>query len=285
VLEVDVQNFFDTLDHEVCRELLRQRVCDGVIVRLVGKWLNAGVLENGVVKRSDDGTPQGGVISPLLANIYLHHVLDDWWVRDVLPRMRGDAFLIRYADDFVLCFEHEDDARRVQAALGERFQKYGLTLHPTKTRLLPFARPWGDAGTHSEPGQPRSFDFLGFTHYWGKTRKGGWAVKRKTAKSRLTRAVRAVAEWCRENRHKPLATQAEQLTKKIKGHYAYYGVTGNFRALVIFLYFVQLSWWKCLRTRSQRTRLTADTFYHKLLARYPMPRPRVVHSAMSAAKL
>lgn len=284
VLDVDVQSFFDTLDHQVCRDLLSKRVSDGVIIRLVGKWLNAGVLEGGVVRRSEAGTPQGGVISPLLANIYLHEVLDRWWVEDVLPRMRGQAFLIRYADDFVICFEHEDDARKVQAVLPKRFEQYSLRLHPEKTRLLRFERPRGDDAPRSGPGQSRSFDFLGFTHTWAKTRKGGWAVLRSTVRSRFTRAVRAITEWCRQHLHAPLAYQAKMLAAKLRGHDQYYGITGNFRALRSLRYWVEIAWWKSLRRRSQRS-LSAARFSKIILARFPLPPPRVMHSVYRSAKL
>jgi RNA-directed DNA polymerase len=285
VMDVDVQSFFDTLDHRQCQDLLRQRVSDGVIVRLVGKWLNAGVLQGGVVRRRDVGTPQGGVISPLLANIYLHHVLDAWWVQEVLPRMRGQAFLIRYADDFVICFEREDDARRVQAVLPERFQKYGLTLHPEKTRLLRFERPMkGRAMPASGPGCTRTFDFLGLTHFWAKARSGRWAVMRATARSRFRRVLQAFTEWCRTHMHAPLEYQAKMLGKKLKGHDGYYGITGNSPMLSRLRHFVKMIWWKCLRRRSQRN-MTADAFFKAILTRYPLPHARAVHSTLRKAKL
>lgn len=285
VLDVDVQSFFDTLDHRCCQEMLRQRVSDGVIVRLVGKWLNAGVLDGGVVRRREKGTPQGGVISPLLANIYLHHVLDAWWVQEVLPRMRGQAFLIRYADDFVVCFEREDDARRVQAVLPERFQKYGLTLHPEKTRLLRFERPAKrGALPASVPGSVRSFDFLGFTHHWAKARSGSWVVLRRTMRSRFTRTLGAIAEWCRQHMHAPLAYQVKMLGMKLRGHDAYFGITGNSGMIWKLRHFVKLIWWKSLRRRSQRI-LNANTFYKVILARYPLPPARAVHSILRKAKL
>lgn len=285
VLDVDVQSFFDTLDHQRCQEMLRQRVSDGVVVRLVGKWLNAGVLEGGVVRRREKGTPQGGVISPLLANIYLHHVLDTWWVQDVAPRMRGEAFLIRYADDFVLCFEREDDARRVQAVLPERFRKHGLTLHPEKTRLLRFERPVrGGSLPAGGPGPAHSFDFLGFTHLWAKTLSGGWAVKRRTMRSRFTRTLRAITDWCRRHMHAPLRYQAKMLAMKLRGHDAYFGITGNSGMISKLRHFVKWIWWRQLRRRSQRI-LTADFFYKKILARYPLPPARAVHSILRTAKL
>jgi RNA-directed DNA polymerase len=290
VLDVDVQSFFDTLDHQRCQEMLRERVSDGVIGRLVGKWLNAGVLTDGVYRREELGTPQGGVISPLLANIYLHVVLDRWWVEEVLPRLRGKAFLIRYADDFVICFEHEDDARRVQAVLPKRFERYGLRIHPDKTRLVRFARPKDGDVPPSGPGMTRSFDFLGFTHHWGRGRttkkmKSKQVVKRRTMRSRFARMVKSIAEWLRQHLHETLANQAKQLGAMLRGHYAYYGITGNADALARLFYAVKLVWWKSLCRRSQRGKILLDHFYKVILARYPLPEPTVVHSAFRSAKL
>src|SRR5207247_2654515 len=183
IVEVDIRKFYDTLDHAHLRELLQLRVRDGVLLRLIGKWLNAGVLEDGSITLPEAGTPQGGVISPLLANVYLHYVLDVWFEREVKPRLRGRVFLIRYADDFVIGFACEKDARRVLEVLPKRFGKYGLTLHPDKTRLVPFQRPAPQPPSNSSEHGRRSgtFDLLGFTHYWGRSRKGVWVVKRKTA--------------------------------------------------------------------------------------------------------
>jgi group II intron reverse transcriptase/maturase len=285
VLDVDVQSFFDTLDHQRCQEMLRERVSDGVIGRLVGKWLNAGVLEGGVYHREEMGTPQGGVISPLLANIYLHVVLDRWWVKEVLPRMRGQAFLIRYADDFVIGFEYEDDARRVYAVLPKRFEQYGLRIHPDKTRLMHFERPRSDEAPPSGPGCSRSFDFLGFTHHWGRAKSGRQTVKRRTMRARFTRAVKAIAEWLRQHLHEPLIVQAKQLGAMLRGHYAYYGVTGNADALARLFYVIKLVWWKILCRRSQRGYILLDYFYKVILVRFPLPAPRVVHSVYRSAKL
>jgi group II intron reverse transcriptase/maturase len=233
VLEVDISKFFDTLDHQKLQGILRQRVTDGVLVRLVGKWLNAGVLEGGVMTHPESGTPQGGVASPLLANIYLHEVLDVWWVREVMPRLRGKAALIRYADDFVCVFQRDEDARRVHDVLGQRFARYGLTLHPEKTRMVPFRCPRrrkSPKGTDDDP-KPGSFDFLGLTHYWGKARDGRWIPKQKTAKSRFSQKVREIGQWCRKMMHRPVAEQAKELGAKLRGHYQYYGITGNSKSL------------------------------------------------------
>jgi group II intron reverse transcriptase/maturase len=278
VLEVDIRKFFDTLAHAHLRDLLRRRVRDGVVVRLIGKWLHAGVLEDGVLTTPEAGTPQGGVISPLLANIYLHYVLDEWFEQQVKPRLRGRAFLVRYADDFVIGFAREADAQRVQEVLPKRFAKYGLTLHPEKTRLVAFSRPTDQ--TKDEPPeqgpQARTFDLLGFTHYWGKSWRGRWVVKRKTAGSRFRRALQRTADWCRKNLHKPMREQQQALGQKLRGHYAYYGITGNAHGLNRFVLQVKRLWKKWLGRR--RRGYFSWSEFLKLLERFPLPPARVVHS-------
>jgi RNA-directed DNA polymerase len=279
ILEVDIRKFFDTLGHSHLRELLQRRVRDGVLKRLIGKWLKAGVMEDGNLSYPDDGSPQGGVISPILANVYLHYVLDEWFAQEVQPRLQGKAYLIRYADDFVILFTHEADARRVTEVLPKRFGKYGLTLHPEKTRLVPFHCPSPKSdGSEDETGRTTgTFDLLGFTHYWGKTRRGGWAVKRKTASNRLSRAVRSIAQWCRKSRHLPIREQHIQLSRKVRGHYAYYGITGNAHALSQFLCAVHRAWRNWLNRRSRQRTMIWEKF-NRLLACYPLPPPRIVHS-------
>jgi len=278
VLEVDIAKFFDTVDHGHLRSFLRQRVRDGVILRLVGKWLKAGVMEAGSVSYPDAGTPQGGVISPLLANLYLHEVLDRWWEKDVVARLKGRSHLVRYADDFALVFEHESDARRVEAVLAKRFEKYGLTIHPEKTRLVRFERPGGGRPP------PEPFDLLGFTLYWGRTRRGYWVVRLKTAKSRFRRGLARINVWCRTNRHLPVRAQQQALSRKLHGHYAYYGVTFNFEALQAFRFQVRRIWRKWLGRRSQRAYLSWEKF-QALSERFPLPRARIVHSYLpNAAK-
>jgi group II intron reverse transcriptase/maturase len=273
LLEVDIRRFFDSLDHGHLRRILRQRVRDGVLLRLIDKWLKAGALEGGSVKHPRTGTPQGGVISPLLANIYLHEVLDKWIARRVTPRLSGRVFLTRYADDFVLLFEQEVDARRVHAALPQRFAKFGLELHPEKTRLIHFKQP-----PRSTTQKPRvSFDFLGFTHFWGRSRKGSWIIQRRTAKDRLTRSSRAVRKWCRAHRHDPLPQQHEALCRKVRGHCAYYGITGNSAQLIAFRDEVQRAWRMWLDRRCSKARMKWDRF-NKLLVIYPLPRVRIVHA-------
>jgi len=274
-----LMSYFDSVVRSKLQQILRQRVTDGVVTRLVGKWLNAGVMELGQLSYPDTGTPQGGVISPLLANIYLHEVLDLWFYEQVMPRLKGRAFLVRYADDATLCFEREDDARRVMDVLPKRFGKYGLTLHPEKTRLVDFRRPprRTERGTRDGSTRPGSFDLLGFTHYWGRSRKGRRVIKRKTAKGRLSRALASIAQWCRKHRHLPVREQHAQLVLKLRGHFAYFGITGNGRALGDFGHFVERIWRKWLDRRSNRARMGWDR-YRRLLERYPLPAPVVVHS-------
>ena len=275
IIDLDIQSFFDDVDWGHLRRFLDQGVRDGVIRRVIGKWLNAGVMESGEVSHPDRGTPQGGVVSPVLSNLYLHEVLDLWFEHEAKPRLRGRAFEVRFADDAALVFEREEDARRVLAVLSKRFAKYGLRLHPEKTRLVDFRSPprRGQDGSQRE----RSFALLGFTHFWGRSRKGRWIVQRKTAKDRFTRALREIGHWCRAHRHWPVAAQQAALWRKLQGHYAYYGITGNGRALGRFLFEVRRLWRKWLHRRSWRGRMTWEKFVC-LTERYPLPQPRVVHS-------
>ena len=281
VIELDIQKFFDNLDHSHLREMLRRRIRDGVLKRLIGKWLKAGVLEDGCLHRPKAGSPQGGVVSPLLANVYLHYVLDTWFEQEVRPRMQGRAFLVRFADDAVMGFACEQDARRVLEVLPKRFDRFGLTLHPKKTRLVKFTRPaFRDPPKDGDrPEGPGSFDLLGFTHYWGRSLRGNWIVKRKTARDRLSRGLRAVNQWCRIHRHQNVAVQRAALEKKLKGHYAYYGITGNYAALRSFYQGVRRNWRKWLSRRSQKAYLNWAKC-NRLTERYPLPPPVVVHSVL-----
>lgn len=277
LIELDIESFFDNVDHKILQSLIARRVGDGVIRRIIGKWLKAGVMEDSQLSYPTQGTPQGGVISPLLANIYLHEVLDRWFEEDVIPRLKSRAFMVRYADDGVLGFAREDDARRVYAVLAKRFARFGLTLHPEKTRLMQFGRPKPKERPRGGPGVTRSFDFLGLTHFWGRSRRGGWVVRRKTATNRLSRALCNIKQWCRRHRHEPVAWQHTQLCRKLRGHYAYYGITGNGRSLGRFLHAVERIWRKWLARRSNRAKLLWARF-NAFLKRHPLPPIRVVHS-------
>lgn len=274
VLELDITAFFDSLDHRRLREILDQRVRDGVLRRTIDKWLAAGVLEGAELSLPEAGTPQGGVVSPLLANVYLHDALDVWFDKHVKPRLQGRGFMVRFADDAVMVFSDEKDARRMMDVLPERFRLYGLSLHPTKTRLLHFQPPQRrEEGEPRDPG-PRTFDFLAFTHYWGCSRRGSWVVKRKTASNRFTRARKRLSEWFRKVRHQPLEWQHEQLVRKLRGHDNYYGISGNAAALYRFRFEVRRLWRKWLDRRSHKAAMTWARF-RRLEARFPLPTPAV----------
>lgn len=284
VLEADIEGFFDSVDHAELRRMFSERVRDGVLIRLIGKWLNAGVMAEGCVYHPDTGTPQGGVISPLLANIYLHEVLDVWFHEQVQPRLRGRAHLVRYADDFVIVFDTEVDARRVLDVLPKRLGRYGLRLHPDKTRLVRFTKPRGGSKPPgSDHDQPGSFELLGFRHFWGRSRKGRWVVKQKTSSSRFSRAVRRFSTWCRDNRHLSIAEQHEALNAKLRGHDAYYGITGNYRMLSRLRREVERRWRKWLSRRSRKATLNWESMA-ALLRRHPLVPARVVHSIYRAGE-
>jgi group II intron reverse transcriptase/maturase len=270
LIDLDIRSYFDSVDLNHVQEFLRQRVRDGVVRRLIGKWLNAGVLEGGRLSYAETGVPQGGVISPLISNVYLHEVLDTWFVNEVQPRMKGRAFMVRFADDAVLAFENREDADKVYNVIGKRFARYGLTLHPDKTRLIDFRR---------KPHGSGSFDFLGFTHFWGKSQKKRLVIKRKTAKKRFARSLKSMNQWLRRVRHEPIGTQHRALRQKLQGHFGYYGITGNGQALAAFLYQVMHQWFKWLRRRSFKARRTWE-WYRDLLVRFPLPKPTPIHSVL-----
>jgi RNA-directed DNA polymerase len=270
VLEVDIKSYFDTVGHAHLREFVKKRVRDGVILRTIGKWLKAGVMEDGAIHYPEEGTPQGGVMSPLLSNIYLHEVLDVWFEQEVRPCLKGEAALIRFADDYVILCTSERDAHRIAVVLPKRFGKYGLSIHEEKTRLLDFHRP------RSEAKKTATFVFLGFTHYWGLSRKGNRVVKRKTAKKKLKAAIRRVYQWCKHHRHDPVKEQWKSIILKLSGHYQFYGITGNWRSLESFYEAVKRSWRKWLDRRSRGKDMPWAKFV-RLLTRYPLPGPRITH--------
>jgi len=274
VVDVDIARYFDTIDHAHLRGFLDQRVTDGVVRRMIDKWLKAGVLDKGVLRRTTAGTPQGGVISPLLSNIYLHYVLDRWFETVVRPRLKGRCKLVRYADDAVIAFEDHLSGKRMLDVLGKRLGRYGLTLHPTKTRFVDFRfrRPHGrhpaTVGT--------TFDFLGFTHVWGQSRRGKNVVRQTTAKDRYARALASVTEWCRHNLHRPFREQHARLSQVIRGHCAYYGITGNGRRIRWYHHQVVRIWRKWLTRRGRHSSLPWPRF-RAMLARYPLPAASIIH--------
>lgn len=279
ILEFDVRSFFDSVVRPMLKEMLQTRIDDRSLMRLIGKCLHVGILDGARFEEPDEGTVQGSALSPLLGNIYLHHVLDLWFEDEVKPRMRGKVTFVRYADDGVFGFERQDDAEWVMKALEQRLASFGLSLHPDKTRLLDFRRPpRGQTGGKG----PGTFDFLGFTLYWGRSRKGNWVLMCKTRRARLRRAKEAVYEWCRRHRHLPVREQHVALMRRMRGHFNYFGVQGNSRCLEELVEAAKRSWHKWLNRRSQRSRLTWERF-GALLADYPLQLPTPVLSLWGSA--
>jgi len=275
IVDADVSKFFDSLDHGVLKDVIKKRINDGGLIRLIGKWLNAGVLESGNLHYPETGTPQGGVISPLLANIFLHHVLDEWYVKQIKPRLKGRSFLIRFADDFIIGCELESDARRIMAVLSKRFERFALRIHPEKTSLVDFSSP--DSRKESDK-EKHTFDFLGFTHYWGKSRQGNWVVKRKTIAQRIRRALKSIWQWCRKHNHYDLPEQHRKISAKLRGHYQYYGIIGNYKMLEVVYKHALKAWRRWLGRRTRNGYISCEEFMAKILKPLPLPKPRIVHS-------
>lgn len=270
-LEIDVESFFDSIDRTMLLGMIQERVADGSLRRLIGKCLHVGVFDGEQYEEPEEGTVQGSVLSPVLGNIYLHHVLDQWFERDVVPRLRGQARLIRYADDALIGFSQEVDARKVLEALKRRFERYGLRLHPEKTRIVPFTRP---DRTRNKGKAMATFDFLGFTHHWRRARSGRWMPWVRTRTARLRRFIRTIAAWCRSHRHLPVSEQHAALTQRIAGHFNYFGVNGNVPCLRHVLRACMVVWHKWLNRRSQRASKNWDAF-NDMLRQYPLPKASV----------
>jgi len=273
IIDANIQKFFDTIDRAHLRSVLQKRINDGTILRLIGMWLEVGVMEAGQVVSSEKGTPQGAPISPILANIFLHTVLDEWFQNDVRPRMKGNCFIVRFADDFVAGFSLRTDAERVFHVLPKRFERYGLRIHPEKSRMVQFSRPYWRRGKG-----PGSFAFLGFTHYWAKTRQGGWTIKRKTVGKRLSRFLSGIAEWCKANRHEAISEQYRILSAKLRGHYQYYGVRGNYKMLEVAYEHTEGVWKRWLTRRNSKDRMSWAGFAARVKEIFDLPRPRIVHA-------
>jgi RNA-directed DNA polymerase len=273
IIDADIQKFFDTISWEQLRGILQKRVNDGGILRLIGMWLHVGVLEAGQVVNQEVGTPQGAPISPILANIFLHTVLDEWFQSQVRPRMGGNCFLVRFADDFVMGFSLKGDAQRVYEVLPKRFERFGLRIHPDKSRLVQFSRPYWKRGKG-----PDSFAFLGFTHHWAKTLQGGWTIKRKTQGKRLSRFLSGIGDWCKEHLHDAIGKQYQRLSAKLRGHYQYYGVRGNFKMLEVAYEHSRKAWKKWLGRRNSKDRMSWEKFRVKVEEIFPLPLPHIVHT-------
>lgn len=280
VLDADISRFFDEMEHEKLMEILRLRIKDLSILRLIGKWLQAGVMTEAGIEARERGTPQGGVISPMLANIFLHHVLDVWMEDVVRPLMKGECRYLRYADDCLFLFQNEDDAKRVLAVLPKRLGKFGLRLNEGKTKLIRFGRFAKEKEIRSGR-RAGTFDFLGFTHYCGCSRNGKFQVTRSTQRKRFGSAVKRVVDWMKRNRCVPRTGQHRYLSAVLRGHYQYYGLSGNWRRVSAFYYRVTRSWCKWLRRRSQRHSLTWERFMD-YLNRYPLPYPCLPKSYVHA---
>jgi RNA-directed DNA polymerase len=272
IIDADIRKFFDTISWEHLRTILQKRVNDGSILRLIGMWVHVGVLEAGQVVRSEEGVPQGAPISPILANIFLHIVLDEWFQKEVRPRMKGNCFLVRFADDFVMGFSVKSEAERVYRVLPKRFERFGLSIHPDKSRLVQFSRPFGKHGKG-----PGSFAFLGMTHYWAKTLGGGWTIKRKTLNKRLSRFLSGVGEWCKENLHEKIDEQYRTLSSKLRGHYNYYGVRGNFKMLEVAYEQTEAMWKHWLGRRNSMDRMSWEKFRTQVAQVFVLPLPKIVH--------
>jgi len=273
VLDADISKFFDTIDHKELMAVIKRRVTDRSLLRLIGKWLAAGVVEeDGRRIRAKKGTPQGGVISPLLANIFLHYVVDEFVLEWRKTEAKGEVYIVRYADDFVIACEHKEDAVALMKVLENRLREVGLTLNKEKTHLLRFGQKWRNKEKNQ---RSETFDFLGFTHIAALSRKGRYLVKRKTARKRLNRSLLAIAEWCSRNRHKPISWQWKQLRLKLTGHYNYYGVRGNFRALARFRHGVWRVWLNALKRRSQK--VNKDRLYRLINSVFELPSPKITH--------
>jgi RNA-directed DNA polymerase len=273
IIDADMQNYFGSIDHQCLREFLDRKIKDGVIRKMIDKWLKAGILEEGQVMYPTEGTPQGGTISPLLSNIYLHYVLDEWFTEEIQPRLTGRSFIIRFADDFLLGFDHAEDARRVMEVLPKRMAKYGLSLHPEKTKLIKLDEEQAKANL--------TFDFLGFTHYMGKSRKGKRILKRQTSKKKFTASLHRITEWIRTNRHGQLEGIIAELNRKLRGYYEYYGLTFNGRRLQAYFDQVRKILYKWIN-RCGGKRLTWEAFNLRTRIWCPLLRPKVYHSYLLA---
>ena len=274
ILDADIKGYFDSIRHDILREFLRKKMNDGTIIRFIGKWLNAGVMEEGKLSFSDTGTPQGGVISPMLSNVFLHYVLDEWFEQQIKPRLKGRCFLSRFADDFVIGFELESDARRVMEVLPKRFNRFGLSIHPTKTKLIDFGRPNREKTSGKGKG---TFEFLGFTHYWARSKQGNWVIKRKTKAKKMRAAMKATWQWCKWNRHMLIGEQWKKLCQKLRGHYQYFGIRGNYKQLEVYFEYAKRAWKHWLGRRHRNGYIDWETFnrHHRVV--FPLPQPKIVH--------
>ena len=276
VVEADIRGFFDNVDHEWLMKMLTHDIADKRFLEVIHKFLKAGIMENGKYLDSEKGTPQGNGVSPVLANVYLHYVLDLWFEKILKCRMRGQCYLIRYADDFICCFQHKDEAEMFQEVIGKRFAKFGMELAEEKTKIMEFGR-FAEANRKKRgEGKPETFDFLGFTFYCGKSnRKGFFRCRVKTSRKKFISKIKARKEWIKEHRTMPLKEMFRIISAKLRGHYQYYGVTDNTKAITRF--YVQTEWliYKWLNRRGQRKSYKRKEFFFGLLKTFKLPEPKI----------
>jgi len=268
IISADITGLFDNIDHQLLRETIRKRVNDGGIMRLIGKWLNAGVVEDDDIIYPEKGTPRGGVVSPVLSNIFLHYVLDDWFVKEVQPRMKGKCFLVRFADDLIIGCQLKSDSGRLMEVLPKRFERFKLSLHPEKTQQIQFGKPSGNGKGRG------TFDFLGFTFYWARSGNGYWVIKKKTARKRLNRFLRMLWSWCKASRHDPSGLRYSLLCSKLRGFYQYFGVRANYKTLEVAYEYAAKAWRHWLSRRNSKGKV----FFDDLRKRHPLPMPGIVHN-------
>ncbi len=274
VVDADIRGFFDHVHHDWMMKFLGHRITDTPLLQLIERFLKAGIMEDGQWRATEEGVPQGGSISPMLANVYLHYALDQWFERIVKKNCRGEAFMARYADDFVVCFQYQDEAERFYQELQERLAKFELTVATEKTRIIEFGRYAADNAKRRGEGKPATFTFLGFTHYCGVSRRGKFVLKRRTARKKYVAKVNAFADWIQKNRHKPLEELWPTIIAKLRGHYQYYGVSDNYACLKRYRQAIARLCFKWLNRRGQRDSFTWEKFKH-MLEHYPLPQPRI----------
>jgi len=270
IIDADIQNYFGSINHGNLRDFLDKRVKDGVIRRMIDKWLKAGIMKSGNIEYPEHGTQQGSVISPILSNIYLHYVLDEWFSEQIQPLLKGKSFIVRYADDFILGFTDKTDADRVMEVLPKRFAKYELTLHPEKTKLIDLNSKRGRTG--------RSFDFLGFTHFLSESRKGNKVLKRKTSSKRLTKAIVNISNFIRLNRHTKLKELLARINVKMRGHYLYYGITFNSKGICCYYVQVRRTLYKWLNRRGGKRKWNWESFSLLVDKWIPLVKPLIKYS-------